>query len=138
VKLLLAFVLIVFVVWDIGWMLAGVRPLFPWQLKSMLQQHPEKLVLLDVRTAAEFRLLHIPGARHTPDILAGGELPEDLRPRLQAAPDSMVVLICMTGHRSPVAAKMLQSRLDVPVVNLTWGMLGWLAVLGPVERGGGG
>ncbi len=134
-KLLLLFVLLFFVVWDIGWMLAGVRPLFPWQLKSMLQQHPERLVLLDVRTAAEFKLLHIPGARHMPDILAGGELPEDLR---RTIPGATVVVICMTGHRSPLATKALQTRLDTPIVNLTWGMLGWLAVLGPVERGGGG
>ncbi len=131
-KGLIVVLVLFFVVWDIGWMFAGVRPLFPWQLKTMLREHPENLVLVDVRTPVEYGLFHIPGAKLVPEVLEGGELPPEVR---EPRPGSTVVMICMSGHRSPIAAKQLQTRIKAPVVNLTWGMLGWLASFGPVRGG---
>jgi len=125
---LLLVVAVVFGLWDLGWKMAGVPPLFPWQLKGLLRQQPQKTLLVDVRTAAEYKLFHIPGAVHMPELLANPQpLPGD-------GADKTVVLVCMTGHRSPVAAKLLQRHTQGRVVNLTWGMLGWLATLGRVTR----
>jgi len=125
---LLAVLVLVFGVWDLVWKYAGVSPLFPWQLKRMLREEPQRLVLLDVRTGFEYGLFHIPGAKHAPELLANPA------PPAQDGPDKLLVLICMTGHRSPVAAKRLQEAAQGRVVNLTWGMLGWLASFGPVTR----
>lgn len=128
ILLLLAFVLLFFGVWDFGWKLAGVPPLFPWQLKRMLREEPEKVVLLDVRTPAEYNLFHIPNALHVPDLLTTPSPPTG------DSPDKLLVLVCMTGHRSPVAARLLKAKTKGQVVNLTWGMLGWLASFGKVSR----
>lgn len=126
--ILLLVVAVVFGVWDLGWKLAGVPPMFPWQLKRLLREQPHKTLLVDVRTSAEYKMFHIPGAVHMPEVLASPHsLPGD-------GPDKTVVLVCMTGHRSPVAAKLLQSHTKGRVVNLTWGMLGWLATLGRVTH----
>ncbi|WP_373498626.1 rhodanese-like domain-containing protein [Desulfococcus sp.] len=114
----IAFLLVV-VGWDAGWVAAGVKPMFPWQLRKHLAESKLDPVLIDVRTPAEYRLFHIAGARLRPDLLlrpGALELEDPLRP---------VVVICMTGHRSPVAAHRLGKHGIRNVYNLTWGMLGW-------------
>jgi rhodanese-related sulfurtransferase len=39
--------------------------------------------------------------------------------------DEPVIVICMTGHRSPMVAYQLKKRGYRQVYNLTWGMLAW-------------
>ena len=39
--------------------------------------------------------------------------------------DEPVVIICMTGHRSPIVAHQLKKHGYNRVYNLTWGMLAW-------------
>ncbi len=113
--------------WDIFWYALGVRPMFPWQLKSALAQFHEKAVLLDVRTPAEYRMFHIKGAQNRPDLI---EAPEQFSlPDM----DTPVVVICMTGHRSPPVARNLKKRGFRNVRNLTWGMAGWKLFGGPTE-----
>lgn len=126
--ILLLVVVVVFGLWDLGWKLAGVPPLLPWQLKGLLRKQPRDTLLVDVRTSAEYNLFHIPGAVHMPEALNQPQPPPG------DGPDKTIVLVCMTGHRSPVAAKLLQGHTKGRVVNLTWGMLGWLATLGRVTR----
>jgi rhodanese-related sulfurtransferase len=119
VKGILLIVVLVFVVWDGLWWFLGVKPLFPWQLKRKLDHHPSDLLLLDVRTPVEFSWLHIPEAKNDPDLLL------ETRSIQGVSPEQPMVIICMTGHRSPIVAYALKKQGFKQVYNLTWGMLGW-------------
>jgi len=108
-----------FLLWDVVWWVLGVRPRFPWQLKDRLGAGASDLVLLDVRTPLEYNWFHLPGAQNVPDLLAdSGKMPP-------VSPSRELVVICMTGHRSPVVAYALKKRGYKRVDNLTWGMVGW-------------
>lgn len=115
----LIIIVLLLVGWDFAWYLAGVRPMSPWQLKKLLQEERNQVHLVDVRTPFEFNWFHIPGAEHKPELLAGApSLP-------QTDKTKPVVVICMTGHRSPLAAYRLKKHGFKRVYNLTWGMLAW-------------
>jgi rhodanese-related sulfurtransferase len=117
---LLIFIILFFLAWDAVWWLLGVKPLFPWQLRQRLDagNSPAPL-LLDVRTPLEYNWFHLPGAQNHPELLVGeGTVPP-------VAPDQEVVVVCMTGHRSPFISHALIKRGLPRVYNLTWGMLGW-------------
>jgi len=105
--------------WDMAWNLAGVKPLFPWQLKKMLQKGQNSGRLIDVRTPLEFKWFHIENAVNRPDVLINTDRYKDENF------DEPVVIICMTGHRSPPVAYQLKKRGYRRVYNLTWGMLAW-------------
>ncbi len=116
---LLLAVIVLFVLWDLVWWVLGVKPRFPWQLKARLSAGAPDLVLLDVRTPLEFNWFHLPGAQNRPDLLTGsGPMPI-------VSPSQEVVVICMTGHRSPLVASTLRKKGYAGVYNLTWGMVGW-------------
>jgi rhodanese-related sulfurtransferase len=119
IKLLLL-LLILLLGWDVFWWLMGVRPLFPWQLERKLKEDLTDLALIDVRTPEEFHWFHLSTAQNMP-IKKG--LPEDL----QIPNTKIVVVICMTGHRSPIGAYQLKKTGLERVYNLTWGMAGWQA-----------
>jgi len=112
-------ILIFLIGWDVAWYLAGVRPIFPWQLKKLLQKDRRQVRLIDVRTPAEFNWFHIQGADNKPELITGNPaLP-------QTDKEKTVVVICMTGHRSPPVAYRLKKSGFKKVYNLTWGMLAW-------------
>jgi rhodanese-related sulfurtransferase len=117
---LLVLLLIIVLGWDLFWWLMGVRPLFPWQLEKKLKEDPPDLALIDVRTSEEFHWFHLPKAQNMP-IEKG--LPKDL----EIPKSKTVVVICMTGHRSPLGAYQLKKAGFPRVYNLTWGMAGWEA-----------
>ncbi len=76
------------------------------------------LTLLDVRAAREFEALHIEGAVNIPA--------PDLRTRsAELRSDAPVVAICSTGHRSSLAASLLQQRGFRDVRNAAGGMTGY-------------
>jgi rhodanese-related sulfurtransferase len=108
-----------FLVWDMVWWIVGVKPLFPWQLQRRLAAAVPPPLLLDVRTPPEFNLFHLPGAHNVPNLLV------DNSSMPAVAPNQDVVVICMTGHRSPLVANSLRKKGVPRVYNLTWGMLGW-------------
>ena len=111
--------LFILIGWDIAWYMAGVRPIFPWQLKKLLQKDRRQVRLIDVRTPVEFNWFHIQGADNKPELITGNlVLP-------QIDKEKPVVVICMTGHRSPPVAYRLKKRGFKNVYNLTWGMLAW-------------
>ena len=118
VQVLLA-VIGLFLVWDAVWWFLGVKPRLPWQLKARLGAGASDLVLLDVRTPLEYNWFHLPGAQNVPHLLTdSGKLPP-------VSPAQEVVVICMTGHRSPLVAYTLKKRGYTRVYNLTGGMVGW-------------
>jgi rhodanese-related sulfurtransferase len=108
-----------FLVWDAVWWFLGVKPRFPWQLKARLGAGADALVLLDVRTPLEYNWFHLPGAQNRPLVLTdSGTMPP-------VSPSQEVVVICMTGHRSPLVAYALKKKGYTRVYNLTGGMAGW-------------
>ena len=112
-------ILLLLVGWDIGWYLAGVKPLLPWRLKKLLKEKRDQINLVDVRTPWEYNWFHIEGAANRPELLFNVEaLPAENK-------ESPLVVICMTGHRSPLVAYRLKKKGFRKVYNLTWGMLAW-------------
>lgn len=108
-----------FLLWDLVWWVLGVRPRFPWQLKAGSEAGPTDPLLLDVRTPLEYNWFHLPGAQNVPELLAdSGKMPP-------VSPSREVVVICMTGHRSPLVAYALKKRGYTGVSHLTGGMVGW-------------
>ncbi len=126
-KALVLVVVLFFVVWDLGWAVAGLKQTPPWRLRRM-RQEPDKPQVLDVRTSAEYAMFHIPGAINRPDAMLAA--PQDLG----LDPKRPVVVVCMTGHRSPFVAKRLADQ-GFDASNLPWGMLGWKLVGGESVSG---
>jgi len=83
------------------------------------------LVVLDVRTPAEYASGHIPNAR----LIPLDEL-EDRLPELPAK-DTPILVHCAAGGRSAAAGELLGSRGYSRVMNLVGGMHGWQ---GPLVR----
>ena len=106
----LLLIVLVLLLWDLLWRLAGVRQLFPWQLKGMLRQSPGRILVVDARTPLEFRLFRIPGAVNRP------RAPWDVSGVGKAGAGLTVVAVCMTGHRSPLAARLLKKKLGGEVL----------------------
>lgn len=86
--------------------------------------------VLDVRTAAEFRTVHIPGSYNVPlDLLREhrGELSRHL--------DQDVVLVCRSGARAGQAETLL-AETGLPNMHvLDGGLLAWQRTDAPVNRG---
>ncbi|RME46496.1 MAG: MBL fold metallo-hydrolase [Chloroflexi bacterium] len=86
-----------------------------------------RVTILDVRTRNEYEEVHIPGAMQ----IHAGHLVE----RLQHIPtDKPLVVHCLGGDRSSLAASLLQSQGFDNVLNLTGGIRCWLEAGYPVER----
>lgn len=127
---LLIILIVVLALWDLGWWLGfGVSPLSPWKMKQMLFEGRAPLII-DVRTPAEFDMFHIPDAVNVP-------YPATLAELAYAAPDPTrpIVVVCMSGHRSPPVVRQLQKGGYEHVANLTWGMMAWKLFGGETKSG---
>jgi rhodanese-related sulfurtransferase len=92
-----------------------------------LMQKEEEVLLLDVRTPAEYAEGHIAGARLLPLSSLGarmGELPQDVQ----------IVCVCRSGARSMVACENLSRMGFTKLSNLGSGMIGWQMSRLPVSR----
>jgi hydroxyacylglutathione hydrolase len=98
------------------------------QLSASQWQHPRKHLVLDVRTATEFRAGHIPGALHIPL----GRLPEAAG---SLPPDSAVIVHCQGGARSVIALSVLMKLGYRNLINLTGGFADYQSQGLPVEAG---
>lgn len=77
------------------------------------------LLLLDVRTRAEFEVSHLPGAEWA-------ELQAQQRSLIaRAPPDAIVVAYCSVGWRSAVAVERLLPAAGRPVYNLRGSLFQW-------------
>ncbi|KPQ31824.1 MAG: Rhodanese-related sulfurtransferase [Phormidesmis priestleyi Ana] len=92
-------------------------------------QVPKATVLIDVRSGLEYLTGHAPGARNLslPRLLLGlgpwqGFLPQWFR---SLPHDQPIAVICLTAHRSPIAAKHLAKSGFTRVYNITGGMVKW-------------
>lgn len=85
------------------------------------------VLLLDVRTPAEYATGHIPGSRNIP---LG-----HLAAQIGALPvNQPVIVYCQGASRSPLAASILQMHGWETVTEMNDGFDGWQAAGAPVER----
>jgi hydroxyacylglutathione hydrolase len=101
-----------------GYPLAQTRQMAPAALASALESG-ERIHVVDVRTAGEWAEGHVAGARH----VMGGDLPK--RAGELRGLDGTIALVCRGGHRSTVAASVLERAGITNVVNVTGGMRAW-------------
>jgi rhodanese-related sulfurtransferase len=86
--------------------------------------------VLDVRTAAEFSAVHIPGSYNVPlDLL------REHRDELGRHLDQDIVLVCRSGVRAGQAELLLAETVQPNVHVLDGGLLAWQATDAPVNRG---
>ncbi|WJV50375.1 rhodanese-like domain-containing protein [Streptomyces flavofungini] len=89
----------------------------------------DELVVVDVRTPAEFASGHLPGAHNIPL----ERLPEALPALDAAAARGELLMVCATGNRSARACARLAED-GVPAATLTDGTTGWTGRGYDVER----
>jgi rhodanese-related sulfurtransferase len=107
----------------------SVTALDPQTLQSWFQEHKD-LVVIDVRSAAEFESLHIRGSYNVPLPLLS-EHTDELAARL----GSRVVLVCQSGARAEQARQRLGGAGIGTAYVLTGGVPGFAAAGGDVVRG---
>ncbi len=88
-------------------------------MKKLLKGHSHQVNLIDVRTPWEYNWYHINGAVNKPALLLDINALPDIRM------EDPIIVICMSGHRSPLVAYRLKKRGFKEVYNLTGGMLAW-------------
>jgi rhodanese-related sulfurtransferase len=108
-----------------------MKTITPVELQKLLQTDPD-LLLLDVRTPAEYAEVHIPQARNKPldqlqpeEFKAAGALPNG-RP---------VYLCCRTGVRAAQAAEKFAAAGQDRGVVIAGGTQAWIQAGLPVDRG---
>ena len=104
-----------------------MRQISPKQYQNMAR-HP---ILIDVRTGFEYMTGHAPQAINLSLFrLSFGMIPGLRRLLLpkwfrELPKDQPVAVICLTSHRSPIAAKQLLKAGFQKVYNITGGMMEW-------------
>jgi rhodanese-related sulfurtransferase len=98
----------------------AVAEIAPRDLSTRLENDAADLQLLDVRTEAEFEAGHVARARNVPI----HSLPRQLA-ELGLDPTKPVIAICLSGHRSISAYRLLKRAGFREVYGLAGGMLAW-------------
>jgi phage shock protein E len=107
----------------------SIAPMSQFDLLARLQRKDPDLVVLDVRTAAEFAAGHVPGARNVSHDLLQSSIDE-----LAPLRDKQVVLYCRSGRRTLLAADVLQKAGFKRLAHLEGDFLAWESEQRPVER----
>ncbi|MFJ6001926.1 rhodanese-like domain-containing protein [Arthrobacter sp. NPDC092385] len=107
----------------------GIAALAPEELRSWVDEQQD-FVVIDVRSAAEFESVHIPGSYNVPLPLLS-EHTDELASRL----GSRVVLACQSGVRAEQARQRLAASGISSAHVLTGGVPGYAAAGGDVVRG---
>ncbi len=109
-----------------------VAEIAPGELQSRLG-NGAGVQLLDVREPFEYEASHIAGARSVPI----HDLPRALH-QLDLDSDRTVVAICLSGHRSIPAYRLLKRAGYRDVYSLDGGMLAWWRAQLPTTKDGKG
>lgn len=107
----------------------SATPMTQAQLIERIDRKDPDVVILDVRTAAEFAVGHVPGARNISHELLASRLAE-----LAPLRDKQVVLYCRSGRRSQAAEETLRKAGFTRLAHLEGDYLAWEAEKRPVER----
>jgi len=102
-----------------------VRALSPEQAQVLIDRGG--LELVDVREDAEWRLGHLPGAKHVPLARLRETHAADLE-------SDEVIFVCAAGVRSETAARIAAERGIAKVYSLTGGTRGWVRAGLPLVR----
>ena len=98
--------------------IAGYHRISPEEAKQQIDTEPD-LVLLDVRTPAEYQERHIPGARLVPNETITDQL-------IAGVPvEAKILVYCRTGRRSEDAAKKLLAMGYQQVYDMAGGIVKW-------------
>lgn len=84
--------------------------------------------ILDVRGSNEYKEGHVPGALHIPLGYLDGRVDE-------IPADKPVLVHCLSGFRSSIAASILHAHGRTDTMNLTGGWQAWAAAGNPIDRG---
>ncbi|MEO8062685.1 MAG: rhodanese-like domain-containing protein [Pseudomonadota bacterium] len=99
------------------------------ELLARIGKQDPDLVVLDVRTPAEFAAGHVPGARNLSHDLLSSKLAE-----LGELRDKQVVLYCRSGRRSLLAEDTLRKAGFTKLLHLQGDYLAWEAEHRPIEK----
>jgi rhodanese-related sulfurtransferase len=114
---------------------ASYREISPKKLAKM----PNKPLVLDVRSGMEYKNGHVPGAVNVslPRLMFGmmplfrWMLPKWFR---ELPKDKPIAVMCLTSHRSPIAAQQLIKAGFEKVWNVSGGMMKWQQLGLDVEK----
>ncbi len=107
--------------------LPHIKEVFPWDLKEEIDAGND-LILLDVRCPFEYNAMHLQGSMNITRGLLETACDygyEHTVPELVEARDKRVVVICRSGNRSALAARVMQMMGYRDVVSLKTGLRGW-------------
>jgi len=98
-------------------------------LLTRIERKDPDLVVLDVRTPAEYAAGHVPGARNISHDQLSSRLAE-----LAPLREKQVVLYCRSGRRTLLAADVLHAAGFTRLAHLEGDFLAWEAEHRPIER----
>jgi len=96
--------------------------------EEFISNPPANVLVLDVRTPAEYDAGHVPHAMNIPHDQLAGRLDQ-----LDATPDQPIVVYCKSGTRAAMAASVLLAAGYDNVHHLDGDMDGWRANGRPIE-----
>ena len=101
--------------------LFGIKSMDVQELNKRIQQTPNSILLIDVRTPQEFKSGHIKGAKSMPL----GQISQ----QLNSIPDDQrhlpVAVICASGSRSMMGATRIKKAGFKTIFNVSGGMMAW-------------
>ncbi|GIW96305.1 MAG: sulfurtransferase [Pirellulaceae bacterium] len=107
-------------------------PTITVQALNQLRQSGRPVRLIDVRTPAEYREVHVDFAVNVPlDKIS----PETIRQQVNGDPNEPIYFICRSGSRSNQACQKLRNLGLTNVVTVEGGTLAWIEAGLPVVRG---
>ncbi len=115
--------------------LQDVPEIMPWDLEERLQENPD-LLILDVREPYEYDAMRIPGSLAVPRGILETACEwnyEETVPELVRARKREIVVVCRSGYRSVLAAKVMQEMGYENVTSLKTGLRGWNDYEQPLE-----
>jgi len=104
-----------------------IREILPWDLDKEMQAAPPSL-LLDIREPYEFSVVHIPHSLNVPRGILEQACEfgyEETVPRLAAAREESIIVICRSGHRSVLGCYVMGLMGFKQVRSLKLGLRGW-------------
>ncbi len=107
--------------------LPEINELFPWDVSEKLD-NKEDLLIVDIREPYEYDSLRIQNSVNVPRGILESACDygyEETVPVLAAAREDQVVLVCRSGNRSVLAAKVMQLMGYTQVYSMKTGMAGW-------------